>query len=444
MRLFLKFSFFEHFFDGLSAQASRAVLVTLSLCFFIGFADGVLVPFFALWAKGTGISTQTIGLLLACYSGGELLATPLVGGIADRLGRRPVLLVSCLGVGLGFILLFAVHDIIASALVLLLTGAFESVLHPTMYTVIADVVPRERSRYFFSMTRVLSNIGHIAGPAIGALLARHALGTVFLGAGLALLIATLIIALWLPETWHRASQEGQAQEADDEGLSGLLPVFRDIRLASLLLCAMCLMISAGWVSSILPLYADVAGSINSSQVGWLFTYAATLVVLFQMLMTRLFAGVANFWLIIYSGFALVAAFAVLLISPGIPALVIGITLLSLAQMLFGPLLQVTINELAPAHARASYMAAASVMNDLKDTLAPTAGTFLFAISPRLPWLLGMPIAMGAAVALAYTMRRHERGAEVKADIKADTKADIETQTREQQLAMNTNQPASFE
>ena len=47
-----------------------------------------------------------IGLLLGCYAGGELLATPLVGGIADRLGRCPVLLVSTFGIGLGFGLLY--------------------------------------------------------------------------------------------------------------------------------------------------------------------------------------------------------------------------------------------------------------------------------------------------------------------------------------------------
>lgn len=76
-------------------NAPLATAVGLFLCFFVGFADGVLMPFFALWAeKEAGISASHIGLLLACYSGGELLATPLVGGIADRVGRRPVLLIS--------------------------------------------------------------------------------------------------------------------------------------------------------------------------------------------------------------------------------------------------------------------------------------------------------------------------------------------------------------
>ena len=59
-----------------------------------------------LGAEDAGIPTEYIGLLLGCYAGGELLATPFVGGIADRVGRRPVLLISTAGVGAGFLLLY--------------------------------------------------------------------------------------------------------------------------------------------------------------------------------------------------------------------------------------------------------------------------------------------------------------------------------------------------
>ena len=81
--------------------------IGLFLFFVASVADGTLMPFFALWAHNdAGIPIEYIGLLLGCYAGGELLATPFVGGIADRVGRRPVLLVSTAGVGLGFLLLF--------------------------------------------------------------------------------------------------------------------------------------------------------------------------------------------------------------------------------------------------------------------------------------------------------------------------------------------------
>ncbi|MGB6323374.1 MAG: MFS transporter, partial [Xanthobacteraceae bacterium] len=112
------------------AQAPRAARIGMLLFFAASAADGILMPFFALWAhKDAGIPIAFIGLLLGCYAGGELLATPFLGGIADRIGRRPVLLVSTSGVGLGFLGLYFVHGAIAAAAVLLAIGVFESVLH---------------------------------------------------------------------------------------------------------------------------------------------------------------------------------------------------------------------------------------------------------------------------------------------------------------------------
>ena len=136
------------------------------LFFAAAVADGILMPFFALWAhKVAGIPIEFIGLLLGCYAGGELLATPFVGGIADRVGRRPVLLISTCGVGCGFILLYMVHGAFAVAAALITIGVFESVLHPTASTVIADVVPAETRREHFAARRVMSNAGSMAGPA---------------------------------------------------------------------------------------------------------------------------------------------------------------------------------------------------------------------------------------------------------------------------------------
>jgi DHA1 family tetracycline resistance protein-like MFS transporter len=104
-------------------RAPGAAQVGMFLFFAAAVADGILMPFFALWAyKVAGIPIELIGLLLGCYAGGELLATPFVGGIADRVGRRPVLLISTCGVGCGFILLYLVHGAFAVAAALIVIG----------------------------------------------------------------------------------------------------------------------------------------------------------------------------------------------------------------------------------------------------------------------------------------------------------------------------------
>jgi DHA1 family tetracycline resistance protein-like MFS transporter len=386
--------------------------IGLFLFFVAGLADGVLMPFFALWAQqNAGIAVEYIGVLLGCYAGGELLATPFVGGIADRVGRRPVLLVSTAGVGLGFLLLYLTHGAIAAAGALIVIGMFESVLHPTAAAVITDVVAPETLRQHFSLTRVMSNIGRTAGPALGALLALHSLGLVFLASATALLGGTLVVALLLAET-RQSSQAAQDEDDDDEeeeGLTALSAVFRDGRLAALLAPIAVLEIAVSWIEAVTPLYAHNAGTLSASGVGLLFAYAGALCAVFQLPVTHASARWSGFAIILVAGVAQVAAFACLVASPAVPLLVGAMTLLALADMLSGPLSQTVVAELAPPRAKATYMAAFSSVGDLKDTVGPAIGTYLYAMMSALPWGAGIVASLFAAVALAARIRRHEAG-----------------------------------
>jgi MFS transporter, DHA1 family, tetracycline resistance protein len=389
------------------ARAPRAAQVGMVLFFAAAVADGILMPFFALWAhKDAGIPIEYIGLLLGCYAGGELLATPFVGGIADRVGRRPVLLVSTCGVGAGFLLLYLVHGAAAVAAALVIIGVFESVLHPTASTVIADVVPAEARREHFAARRVMSNAGSMAGPALGALLALHSLGLVFLGAGITILVGAVVVAIFLIETRPPAAAPGE--EDDDESLLALTAVFRDSRLAGLIVPVALMEIAASWITAITPLYADAGGTLTASGIGLLFTYAGALGVLLQMPITQASSRMGGFSIVLCSGAVQAVAFACLFVSAGLPWLVAAVTLLALAQMLAGPLVQTIITELAPRTGQATYQAAFGVVNDLKDAAGPAIGTWLYALAAGLPWASGAVISLGAALGLAVAARRHDK------------------------------------
>ena len=390
------------------ARAPRPAQVGMVLFFAAAVADGILMPFFALWAhKDAGIPIEYIGLLLGCYAGGELLATPFVGGIADRVGRRPVLLVSTCGVGAGFLLLYLVHGAAAVAAALIVIGVFESVLHPTASTVIADVVPAETRREHFAARRVMSNAGSMAGPALGALLALHSLGLVFLGAGVTILASALVVAVFLTETRPPAAAPGEDDD-DDESLLALTAVFRDSRLAGLIVPVALMEIAASWIAAITPLYADAGGTLTASGIGLLFTYAGALGVVLQMPITQASERMSGFSIVLCSGAVQAVAFACLFVSAGLPWLVAAVTLLALAQMLAGPLVQTIITELAPRTGQATYQAAFGVVNDLKDAAGPAIGTWLFALAAGLPWASGAVISLGAALGLAVAARRHDK------------------------------------
>lgn len=389
--------------------APRPALLGLLLFFCAGFADGALMPFFPLWASSeAGIPVGAVGLLFGCYAGGELLAAPLIGGIADRIGRRPVLIASSLGVGVGFLALFFVHGVVVTAIVLLLTGICESVLHPTILTTIADVTQPSAHPRWFSLARVSSSAGQILGPACGALLALVSLRSVFLAGGTMLVLGGMMMLFTLNETIGAGTgddrHDGEADEGE-EGLSALLPAFRDGRLAKLLLWVVLFEVAGNWIEAVIPLYAQDAGTLTPSGVGALFAYAAALTVGLQMLVSRMVEARSALWLTVGAGLATMLAFALLAASSAMLTLIGAVSLCSIAQMLVGPLVPTAVNALAPPARRASYMAASSVAVDLKDSLGPSIGTALYALAPRLPWIAGIPLVAIASLGLGMAIGR---------------------------------------
>lgn len=388
--------------------APAGARAALFLFFAASAADGALLPFFALWAHNdAGIPLQYIGLLLGCYAAGELVATPLIGGIADRIGRRPTLLASTLGVGLGFILLFFARGAFVIAAALITIGLFESVLHPTAGAVIADTAPADRRRDYFALRRMASNAGDVAGPAVGAVLALWSLHLVFFGAAAVLLAGTAVVAAFLPETLRRRSTGDDGEDEEEESLFALTAAFRDRRLAGLLIAVAGLEIAVSWIEAVMPLYANMAGTLTASGVGLLFTYAGALGVVFQLPVTQATKAMSGFATVVASGAVQALAFVCLLISPALALLIAAVTLLAFARMLSGPLAQVIVAELAPPRAQATYQAAFSVVFDLKDAAGPAIGTWLYAISAMLPWGSGIVASLAASLALAMAAHRHE-------------------------------------
>jgi MFS transporter, DHA1 family, tetracycline resistance protein len=388
------------------SAAPLAARVASFLFFVASIADGTLMPFFPLWARNeAGIPIEYIGLLLGCYAGGELLATPFVGGIADRVGRRPVLLASTTGMGVGFVLLFLAPGWIATAFSLLVIGIFESVLHPTAAAVITDVVPADDRRGHFAMTRVMSSAGHIIGPALGGILALWSLHLIFFGAAVTILIGAAAVAALLPETWHRTSD--QKDDDDEESITALGAALRDRRLAGLLVSISVLEIAASWIDAITPLYATAMGAITPTGIGMLFAYAGVIGVIFQWPVTNASQRFSGFTTVLLSGAIEALAFVFLLPAPALPLLIAAITFATFASMLSGPLVQAIVSELAPRNAQATYQAAFSVVFDMKDAVGPAIGTWLYAMSTVLPWGTGIVAAIVASGALAVTTRRHE-------------------------------------
>src|SRR5438094_5989878 len=98
----------------------------------------------------------------------QFFFSPVLGVVSDRFGRRPVILLSNLGLGLDYIVMALSPTLSWLFLGRIISGITASSI-PTAMAYIADVVPKEKRAGSFGMIGVAFGVGFTFGPAIGGL-----------------------------------------------------------------------------------------------------------------------------------------------------------------------------------------------------------------------------------------------------------------------------------
>jgi multidrug resistance protein len=176
----------------------------------VGF--GIVIPILPLYAKHFGATELTIGMLLGTYSLMQFLFSPILGKISDRVGRRPVLLVSLLATSAGFAIMG-----FAQTMVWLFVGRIVPGISggniSTAQAYIADITTPEERSVAMGLIGAAFGLGFTLGPAIGGVLSHFSIAAPFLFAsGLALFNAVLAFVR-LPESLpkeHRVTTEEKA------------------------------------------------------------------------------------------------------------------------------------------------------------------------------------------------------------------------------------------
>src|SRR5258708_51126 len=180
----------------------RSPLIVIFTTVFIDLVGfGIVIPVLPYYTEGTSFNgtPRTVGLLFASYSIMQLIFSPILGSLSDKYGRRPILLISIIGTGIGFLILgFAttLWMLFAGRILDGITGGNIS----TAQAYIADVTTEEDRARGMGIVGAAFGLGFVFGPAIGGVLSRWGINVPFLfAAGLAFANATLLY-FTLPET----------------------------------------------------------------------------------------------------------------------------------------------------------------------------------------------------------------------------------------------------
>jgi MFS family permease len=183
------------FRDALGLPAYRAALAA-------AFANGwavygvrvALVPLFVVEALQR--TESWAGIALAVFAAGNALTLVVAGRIADRRGRRPLILAGLAVSTVATAVLGFVPSLAAFLAVSLVAGLGSGLVNPPVNAAVADVVGRRRGGTVLAGFQMASDIGAILGPLVAGAVAQLAgFGTAF---GLTAVVLLLALVLWLP------------------------------------------------------------------------------------------------------------------------------------------------------------------------------------------------------------------------------------------------------
>lgn len=163
----------------------------------VGF--GIVLPILPRYAERFGATPAVAGVLVATFSLGQLVFSPVLGRLADRVGRRPVLILSLTGTAVGSL----VTGLAGSLWVLFLGRVIDGVSGASVsvaQAAVTDVAPPAERARLLGLLGAAFGVGFVAGPALGALAALGGPHVPFLVAAALAGANALVAVRRLPET----------------------------------------------------------------------------------------------------------------------------------------------------------------------------------------------------------------------------------------------------
>lgn len=348
-------------------------------------AMGIIIPVLPKLVESfvggdTAKAARLFGVFGTVWALMQFIASPVLGGLSDRFGRRPVILLSSFGLGLDYVFM-ALAPSLAWLFVGRVISGITSASFTTAYSYIADITPPERRAATFGLVGAAFGAGFVLGPAVGGLLGASDPRLPFWVAGAMALINTLYGCFVLPESlprerrrpfdWRRANPLGSiALFRSRPGLLKLASVYSLHVLAHNVL------------PSTFVLYAGHRYGWDARQVGLMLALVGVCSIVMQALVVRPF--VARFG----ERIALVTAisgailgYALYGLAPNGTALLLSVPVFALS-FLFMPAMQGLMSRSIDASQQGELQGANGSLMGITGVIGPTLFTQTFAFFIR--------------------------------------------------------------
>jgi MFS transporter, DHA1 family, tetracycline resistance protein len=389
----------------------------MGILFLVVFVDllgfGVIIPLLPFYGTHFGASPGEVTWMMACYSLAQFVFSPLLGRLSDRVGRRPVLLVSLafsaasylwLGLADALWMLFAAR---------LIAGAGAGNIAAAQ-AYISDVTTPEGRAKGMGMIGAAFGLGFTLGPALGGLVASTDPGAAvssrpaFLAAALSATAFVLVLVRLKeslsPATRAAPSRVSRWQAAQD--------VLRRITLRPLILLLFVTVAAFAAMETTFALWANSAYGWGPAQIGYVFLYVGVVLVIVQgALIGRLSRRFGEARLVAAGATLIALGLFLLPFALVLPLLLVVNALLAMGMGLLNPSINSLISRQAGSDERGGVMGVAQSASSLARVIGPAVAGVLFDRFGRdMPYYVAA-LVMAVVVLMAVRLLRRAGTAE---------------------------------
>jgi MFS transporter, DHA1 family, tetracycline resistance protein len=379
----------------------RSPLVFLFVTVFVDMIGyGIVVPLLPFYAGPYASGAVLVGLLGSLYAAMQFAGGPFLGGLSDRHGRRPVLLLCLLGTSLAYLLLGLAQTLTSLLVAVVLAGAVSGTL-ATAQAYIADSTTKEDRARGLGMIGAAFGLGLVAGPAVGGLLSLHSLSAPALFASVLALTNCAFGYLTVPES-HAPRLRKKVPLLRLDPISQLARILEMRNVRVLLVAVLLLNLALAGLVNNFPLFSQARFGWGTTSNAFFFAFVGVCAVVTQgFLIGRLQPRFGESSLLL-GGLALVSLNLLLvsLVPSGVLLYpIVGI--LALGMGLAIPSLTALISNRTPPQAQGRLMGGLQAILSLAMILGPaTAGLAFDHLGIPAPYLIGGALSVLALVVSA--------------------------------------------
>jgi DHA1 family tetracycline resistance protein-like MFS transporter len=370
----------------------------------VGF--GIIIPFLPFFAESLKAPPDQVTLLMTAFSLAQFVAAPLWGRLSDRIGRKPVLVMTLFGLAAAYVWLAFAHSLMELFAARIFAGLMAGNIAVAQAAAADMSTPAERPKAM-GMIGAAFGLGFLVGPALGGVLANVHAGESAIAApafaAASLSTAALILALVLLKESHPA---GAASGHAKGRIESLRETFANPGLRIFIVMSFLVPLAFAGVESTMALWTERAFGWGAQNNGYLFSFLGLIAVLTQGgIVGRLSKLASETILVAVGAGAAVCGLLLVALAPVFWPAVAGFALIVFGISLATPAIASLISRVSAASVQGTVMGAAHASQALARILGPAAAGALFvAIGPSGPYLFGAAL-MAVLLALALGQSR---------------------------------------